>query len=221
MSQQSNRRRVLWLLGCGMATLGLVLVGVWVLWGWQEVDLPSPAKLPPKSQTKEVASVSAPAPVRSTAPSPLTPASKETQAKESEIPPFTVAAAIADSVPKSGNLEQMTSLRAELDEVRLQVAIAQEKEKLLPKQPSPVPHQTAILSELPKPVAAAQPRQASPLVVSIQGADGYTSATIRSSAGTLMTVRPGDKFGGGVITAINRTGVLVRRGNASTALAFE
>lgn len=219
MSQQSNRRRVLWLLGCGTATLGLVLVGVWVLWGWQEV--PSPAKLPPKPQTKEVASVSTPAPMRSTAPSPSASVPKEAQTKESEIPPFTVAAAIADSVPKSGNLEQMTSLRAELDEVRLQVAIAQEKEKLLPKHPSPVPQQTAILPELPKPVAATQPRQPSPVVVSIQSADGRTSATIKSSAGNLMTVRPGDKFGGGVITAINRTGVLVRRGNASTALAFE
>jgi hypothetical protein len=31
----------------------------------------------------------------------------------------------------------MTSLRADLEEVRLKVAIAQEKEKLLPKQPAP------------------------------------------------------------------------------------
>jgi type IV pilus biogenesis protein PilP len=219
MSQQNNHKRVLWLLGCGTATLVLVLAGGWAIWGWQETKLPPPPKLPPKSQTKDVASVSAPAPARSTGPSLSASAPKEAQAEESEIPPFTVAATKADSLPKSGNLEKMTSLRADLEEVRLKVAIAQEKEKLLPKQPAPASRPQVMLPEPPKPLAA-KPREASPVVVSIQGVDGHASATIRS-AGNLVTVRPGDRFGGGVITAVNRTGVWVRRGNSSTALAFE
>ncbi|QAZ66119.1 type IV pilus biogenesis protein PilP [Solidesulfovibrio carbinolicus] len=114
----------------------------------------------------------------------------------------------------------MTSLRGDLEEIKLQVAIAQEKEKLLPKQVAPAPQPQMLLPELPKPVAA-KPNEAAPVVVSIQGVDGHASATIRSSAGSLVTVRPGDKFGGGVIASVSRNGVLVRRGNTSTALAFE
>ncbi len=214
MSQQSNRKRVLWILGCGTAALVLVLAGAWVLWGWQEAKLPPAPKVPPKSQTKDVASVSAPAPAKHNG---SAPASAPKEAQASEVPPFTVD---ADTVPKAGNLGKMTSLRGNLEEVRLQVAIAQEKEKLLPKQAAPAPQPQMLLPELPKPVVA-KPKEAAPVVVSIQGVDGHASATIRSSAGSLVTVRPGDKFGGGVIASVSRNGVLVRRGNALTALALE
>jgi hypothetical protein len=77
-----------------------------------------------------------------------------------------------------------------------------------------------MLPEPPKPWP--QNRERLPRLLSPSRAwDGHASATIRS-AGNLVTVRPGDRFGGGVITAVNRTGrVWVRRGNSSTALAFE
>ncbi|OLN30035.1 hypothetical protein DVDV_0830 [Desulfovibrio sp. DV] len=113
----------------------------------------------------------------------------------------------------------MTELRADLEEMKVMVAIEQEKEKLTSKKITPAPQPQVILPEPPKPVV--KPKEASPVVISIQGVDGHASATIRSSSGSLVTVRPGDKFGGGVITAVNRTGVLVRRGNSSTTLAFE
>ena len=133
--------------------------------------------------------------------------------------PFTVKEAGTISVPQSGNLGRMTELRADLEEVKVKVAIEQEKEKLNSKKTTPAPQPQVILPEPPKPVV--KPKEASPVVISIQGMDGHASATIRSSTGSLVTVRPGDKFGGGVIAAVNRTGVWVRRGNSSTTLAFE
>lgn len=209
MSQQSSRK--IWIIGCVTTTLILVFVGVWAIRSWQEPQIPTAPKTPAKIQTKDVASRASALP---------TSAPKEGEASGIEAQPFTVkeAGAIA-SVPQSGNLGRMTELRADLEEIKVQVAIEQEKEKLNPKKTTPAPQPQVILPEPPKPTA--KPKEASPVVVSIQGVDGHASATIRSITGSLVTVRPGDKFGGGVIAAVNRTGVWVRRGNSSTTLAFE
>ncbi|WP_157137646.1 type IV pilus biogenesis protein PilP [Solidesulfovibrio carbinoliphilus] len=119
----------------------------------------------------------------------------------------------------------MTELRATLDEVKLRVAIEQEREKLAPKLPVAVPQaktpQTPIMLPPEPPKAPATPKKETPVVVSMQGMDGRTSATIRGSSGRLQTVRPGDPFEGGVVNTITREGVLVRRGNTSTTLTFE
>lgn len=214
MSQQSSRK--LWIVGCVTATVVLVFVGILIIRSWQEPQLPPPASAPKTSakiQTKEVASRADALPA--SAPK----GSKEGEAPGIEMQPVAVKEAGAISVPQSGNLGRMTELRADLEEMKVIVAIEQEKEKLNSKKNTPAPQPQVILPEPPKTVV--KPREASPVVISIQGVDGHASATIRSSSGSLVTVRPGDKFGGGVITAVNRTGVLVRRGNSSTTLAFE
>ncbi len=136
MSQQNNHKRVLWLLGCGTATLVLVLAGGWAIWGWQETKLPPPPKLPPKSQTKDVASFRL-RPRRD-------PPGRRCRLPHRRGPGRRIGnSTFHGRGHQSGlpaevrNLEKMTSLRADLEEVRLKVAIAQEKEKLLPKQPAP------------------------------------------------------------------------------------
>jgi len=196
------------MVGCVTATLILVFVGVLVIRSWQEPQLP-PASAPvsktsAKIQTKDVASRKD---------------GKEGEALGIEMQPVAVKEAGVIPVPQSGNLGRMTELRADLEEMKVMVAIEQEKEKLNSKKTTPAPQPQVVLPEPPKSVV--KPKEASPVVVSIQGMDGHASATIRSSTGSLVTVRPGDKFGGGVIAAVNRTGVLVRRGNSSTTLAFE
>lgn len=201
MQQQNNRKRVLWISACAAATLVLVLIGFVTVQGWQEVQRP-PAPIPPKSQPQKIEPVSS-------VPAQATPAPVSTE--------------ITGLVPQSGNLGRMTSLRAQLEEAKLLAQIAQEQEKLIPKQPSqPPPQPQVVLSEPAKPTEVKQVRQnTSPVVLSIQGMDGHASATIRNSSGTLVTVRPGERFGSGIVASVSRSGVQVKHGNNISTLSFE
>jgi len=208
-------KRVLWISGIAAASLTLVLCGVWVVQGWLE------AQRPPAPTT----AAKSPSPKKQAAPA-ATAAQSTSSAPSAKPLPVAqpVTGGIEATVPQSGKLERMTELRANLEEVKLQVAIEQEKEKLVPKQPvaakSPVPP-VALLHEPPKADVKEKPKSASPVVLSVQGVDGHASATVRSAAGELVTVRPGDKLGGGIVASVGRDGVRVKRGNSTTTITFE
>lgn len=214
---QGNRRRIVWIVGGGLAVLSLLFMGHMALSKWL-------APPPP------------PVPVASKAPkASRPPAAQATQAKgaaesresgaESEgqlsAPPATGAA--VPGVPVAGNLAVITTLRAQLEELRIQAAIAQEREKMLPKPVvvSAAQPKTLDLPEIPTPQLDLKSRRTSPVVVSVQGVDGQSTATVRLQSGELVSVRPGDRFNGGVVGSVSRSGVTIRRGGASTTLAFE
>ncbi len=205
----------------GLATLAVTLAGIWTFSIWQAPSptLSSSSQLSPTPPMKESAP---PVSAQDTHALTATKAAglSEAQATAAGGLGETKAPAV-DSVPVAGNLGKVTTLRADLEEVRLKVAIAQEVEKLHPK-PAPAPQLplSLPLPEASKPTAMKQ-KESSPVVVSVQGVDGNATATVRSGAGTLETIRPGDRFNGGIVSAVSRSGVFVRRGSSTTTLAFE
>lgn len=204
----------------GLVTLAVIIAGIWVFGIWQAPSPlgSSPSQPSPKPPMKEPAlSISA----QGTQP-PSLPASTSTKAAGPSVTPAPVEArSSGDFAPVAGNLGKVTALRADLEEVRLKVAIAQEVEKLhLKPIPTPQAQLSIPLSEVPRP-APVKHKESSPVVVSVQGVDGNATATIRSGAGVLETVRPGDRFNGGIVSAVSRSGVFVRRGNSTTTLTFE
>lgn len=129
-------------------------------------------------------------------------------------------------VPVAGNLEGLTALRAELEELRIKSAIAAEAEKLNPKAPVVVaaPHSASSLpseAEAP-PKSSEAPPPSGPVVLSVQGLDGHARAIVRQGS-ELVTLRPGDRFDGGVVASVTRSGVSIRRGGngKATILPFE
>jgi len=130
--------------------------------------------------------------------------------------------ALASPDQDAGNLAVLTSLRAELEEAKLRTAIAQEREKQVAKAPAVVlaPPPAVQGASPPVPKAPEKPREATPVVVSVQGVDGSTTATIRVR-GKLTTVKVGETFGNGVVSSITRDGVAVKNGRAVTTYRFE
>lgn len=215
---QGNRRRIIWIVGGGLAVLSLLFMGHLALSTW---FAPPPPPVPVASKSYKASS--------------RPPAAQATQAKgaadtresgaksegQPSAPPPPGAA--VPGVPVAGNLAVITTLRAQLEELRIQAAIAQEREKMLPKPVavSAAQPKTLDLPEISTPQLDLKSRRTSPVVVSIQGVDGQSTATVRLQSGELVSVRPGDRFNGGVVGSVSRSGVTIRRGSASTILAFE
>jgi type IV pilus biogenesis protein PilP len=216
---QGNGRRIVWGVGVGLAVLSLLFMGHMALSKWL-------APPPP------------PVPVASKAPNASRPpAAQATQAKgaaetqepgaksenQPSAPPALAPGAAVPGVPMAGNLAVITTLRAQLEELRIQAAIAQEREKMLPKPVavSAAQPKTLGLPEIPTPQLEQKSRRTSPVVVSVQGVDGQSTATVRLQSGELVSVRAGDRFHGGVVGSVSRSGVTIRRGGASATLAFE
>lgn len=209
MRFQGNRKRF-WAVGCGLAVISLAFMGHMALSQWL-APAPAPVQVAAKTAGPKAAR-------------PATPVNQSTyqkpvgKAAEGQ-PSAPIHDAGVPAVPVAGNLAVITKLRAQLEELRIQSAIAQEQEKILPKSAvavsSPPP-----LAEVARP-SVDPPRKSSPVVVSVQGVDGRSTATVRLASGELVSVRPGDRFNGGVVGVVNRTGVTIRRAGASSTLAFE
>jgi type IV pilus biogenesis protein PilP len=160
--------------------------------------------------------------------SPVQPVPAQASASARTVPPVSSssaqAAAPVVSAPepaeagKSGNkLGILTALRAQLAELKIQAEIEEQqarinkaKERVTP----PVPELPVL--KLPEIV----PLVHRDLVVAVQGIDGRMSASIRTRNG-VVTVRPGQSFGGGVIESISRDGVVLRQGRSVKTLPFE
>lgn len=177
------------------------------------------APKPEKSETKPPASPAGP--VSTPNPDSAGP-KKEEKGLTVPVPPLT---------PTVG---QMTFLRGQLEEKKLQVAIAEQEARLRQinaPSPAPVPVMQAMpsmpldmLLDSQKTKPAKSPTFASPDrrqkgVVSIQGVNGVLSATIATAKGT-MTVKQGDSFGGGKVESISYNQVMVRAGKKTAPIPF-
>jgi type IV pilus biogenesis protein PilP len=114
------------------------------------------------------------------------------------------------------------NLRSEIEKTRLDAQLHELKKKMEKPQPAPPPRQEFVLPPLPSPASKPAPVSIAPdAVMGVQGMDGDLSAVIRTSAGRQVTVKQGDKFGGGVVSAISRSGVVIRRNKTFSTIPFE
>ena len=111
---------------------------------------------------------------------------------------------------------KIQELQKKLDDMNAPAPVAARKEIDLPALTPPARGDKAPAAPLAVPV----PLQRGPMVVSVQGADGRLSATIRTSEGRTVTVQNGAAFGGGTLV-VSRRGVSVRRAGKTSQIPFE
>ncbi len=114
-------------------------------------------------------------------------------------------------------LSYFTSLRSDLELLKLQVSIAEQNQKLI-KLHTPDPAVIKAIQQ--KPAKKKQYRPVWPKIVSIQGVDGRLSATISSSAG-VQTVKTGSNAGPGKVASITPSTVLIRFNGKNVPLKFK
>lgn len=155
--------------------------------------------------------------------SPSTPAQKSEKGQTGER----VQAALNDSGTRLGDLARMRGQKHLLEQ---EVKIAElqrqlrEAQTIAPVVPQP---QEIVLPPLdpPKKEKAEdekedKPKRPSrPVVISVQGVGNRLSATIRTSSGETVTVRHGQRFGGGVLS-VTRRSVTIRSGSTSRDIPF-
>ena len=153
---------------------------------------------------------------------PSTPAQKPEKGQTGER----VQAALNDSGTRLGDLARMrgqkhlleqevkiAELQRQLRESRtIDPVVPQPQEIVLPPLDPPKRDKADEKDDKPK-------RSAGPVVVSVQGVGNRLSATIRTSSGETVTVRHGQRFGGGVLS-VTRRSVTVRTGSTSRTIPF-
>lgn len=209
---QIRNKKLFWII-CGSLALPALIYMTSMAMEHLASSPPSP-QLPPAPATSSAPSVPA-----SASSSAAGPGSRQASAPATSNPHLEPV-----PVPVAGNLEGLTALRAELEELRIKSAIAAEAEKLNPKAPVVVaaPHSASSLpseAETP-PKSSAAPPPTGPVVLSVQGLDGHARAIVRHGS-ELVTLRPGDRFDGGVVASVTRSGVFIRRNGKATILPFE
>lgn len=109
---------------------------------------------------------------------------------------------------------KIAELEAELKKARNPVVAAPvvPPEIVLPPLEPPKKEKTAEEKE-------AKPKRSGPVVISVQGVANRLTATIRTSSGEVVTVRHGQRFGGGVLS-VTRRSVTVRTGSTSRTIPF-
>lgn len=111
---------------------------------------------------------------------------------------------------------KIAELEAELKKARNPVLAApvvpQPQEIVLPPLDPPKKEKAEEKEDKPK-------RPAGPVVISVQGVGNNISATIRTSSGETVTVRHGQRFGGGILS-VTRRSVMVRTGSTSRTIPF-
>ncbi|MEG1609963.1 MAG: hypothetical protein RR317_02130 [Bilophila sp.] len=122
----------------------------------------------------------------------------------------------------SGALALVTALQGQLRELKLRVSIEEQVAKLHKlTQPEPTLQQLPPLPQLSNlSDKTVPPEQRGTRVVSVQGVNGDLSAVIRTGS-KLVTVRPGARVAGGVVSAISRSGVLLRKNGTIEPLPFD
>lgn len=126
---------------------------------------------------------------------------------------------IPETIPVSGNLAELSELRAINETLEERLKVAEKEAKLNELQGKAITSNIVIPapSQLQKESRAiAKPVR----VVSIQGVNGKLTATIRTANDTLVTVSQKERFAGGT-TEISRSGVVIRSGRSTKTLSFE
>lgn len=153
--------------------------------------------------------------------SPSTPAQKSEKSQTGER----VQAALNDSGTRLGDLARMRGQKHLLEQ---EVKIAElqrqlrEAQAIAPIVPQP---QEIVLPPLDPPKKEKDEKEdkpkrpSGPVVVSVQGVGNRLSATIRTSSGETVTVRHGQRFGGGVLS-VTRRSVTIRSGSTSRDIPF-
>lgn len=205
--QTTKRTKVIW----GTAVALLLAFGC-LLWMQQAPPLP-------------------PLPQASPTPKPKAPPQKA-EAVEADFhtqePHQTNANPVA--IPVAGNLGKLTALKSYVEELKLEVQIAELTAKkdgfTRPQRATePLPNLSlpAFTPPTPSPQASAPSgasRKAGLTVLSVQGVGDNLSATVRTISRQIV-VRIGSRLGDSVVTAISRQAVFVKRGNKISALPFE
>ncbi|KAF0234902.1 type IV pilus biogenesis protein PilP [Fundidesulfovibrio putealis] len=207
LGEGRNKRKIIMWIGA----LALVVPSLWMIVGEVRQSFSPPAP-----------------PIKAGASAPSSPGVKTSSAPASApkaeapgaatVAPSLQAGAPSVTVPVAGNLKELTRLRAELEEARLQASIAQEREKGAPKAaaaPVVIAPPPAVTSPVHKEA------QTGPVVESVQGADGRLTARVRLGSGKVVGVRPGDRLADGVVEAVGRDGVSIRKGRSLTMIGFE
>lgn len=137
-----------------------------------------------------------------------------------------VQAALNDSGTRLGDLARMRGQKHLLEQ---EVKIAELQRQLREAQTIapvvPQPQQEIVLPPLDPPKREKDEKEyklkrpAGPVVVSVQGVGNRLSATIRTSSGETVTVRHGQRFGGGVLS-VTRRSVTIRSGSTSRDIPF-
>lgn len=138
-----------------------------------------------------------------------------------------VQAALNDSGTRLGDLARMRGQKHLLEQ---EVKIAElqrqlrEAQTIAPVVPQPQP-QEIVLPPLDSPKKGKDEKEdkpkrpSGPVVISVQGVGNRLSATIRTSSGETVTVRHGQRFGGGVLS-VTRRSVTIRSGSTSRDIPF-
>ncbi len=206
MRDNKVKTRRLILLFLAVASLGVIGVSAWQLWG---------APMTPVVSTK--AGPKAPARDNS---------SQQEKPETSKKAETSNPGAVRQVYSSSSTLGDLSRIRGQKALLEQQVRIAELEQRLKDlNQPAKKPE--LILPDLTPPkgrekpaaVPDATPRRG-PVVVSVQGVAGALSATIRTSDGRTVTVRNGGAFGGGRLQ-VTRRGVFVLRGGKPSAIPFE
>ena len=138
-----------------------------------------------------------------------------------------VQAALNDSGTRLGDLARMRGQKHLLEQ---EVKIAElqrqlrEAQTIAPVVPQPqeivLPPLEPPKREKPSEEKDDKPKRPSgPVVISVQGVGNRLSATIRTSSGETVTVRHGQRFGGGVLS-VTRRSVTIRSGSTSRTIPF-
>jgi type IV pilus biogenesis protein PilP len=134
---------------------------------------------------------------------------------------------------KAGSFGEYVELRATLEMNALRLKNYELTKKMPPpeteKEPQNPPPLQAVVPPVQPPAQPSVPalEKLAPVptlqdaVISVLGVDGNLSAVIRTSAGRQVTVKKGDKFGGGTVAEISRSGVVVIRGKTFSTIQFE
>lgn len=186
----------------------------------EPVPLPSAKPLTEKS----LAESGRMKPIGKVLPADQTPSDAPAQPESSDQP------VTAGNVKTESELQarlRILKLQSQIDELEAKSAAAKVKEA---KQgsASSIPALPDLSALTPPAQRASNPpqflstpkRSNSVAVVSVQGIGDSISASIRTNA-AIVTVRPGSKFGGGIVDSISRQAVTIRTGKQITALPFE
>ncbi len=123
----------------------------------------------------------------------------------------------------SGTLGQMTQLRAELEQLKLQVSIEETRARLNQlRSANSAPEARRQLPSLDYPPIGMPdaPSRPSLRILSIQSVNGHYSATVGTPSGPRV-VRVNDHVGGGRVVSITRGSVVINRGHGNETLTIQ
>lgn len=145
-----------------------------------------------------------------------------------------VSSSPPSAIAETGKVDGLSALHVQIEEYKLLVQIEELKAKLsdLKKVQTVAAASAPPVLSLPAltppqstepPAVPLQPRRAKgPAVMSVHGVDENLVAEVRLEGGKRITLRKGEKFGGGVVSEVSRSaGVVIRIGKKTTVLPFE